>query len=36
MEYWIQIAVGAAATLALLASAIEGVRLWRTWRRAHR
>lgn len=36
MEYWVQIAVGAAALFALLASAIEGARLWRNWRRARR
>jgi hypothetical protein len=35
MEHWIQIAVGAAALLALLASAFEGARLWRSWRRTH-
>lgn len=35
MEFWIQVAVGAAAVLALLASAIEGARLWRSWRRTH-
>jgi hypothetical protein len=36
METWVQIAVGAAALFALVASAIEGARLWRSWRRAHR
>jgi hypothetical protein len=36
MENWVQIAVGVAALLALFASAIEGARLWRSWRRAHR
>jgi hypothetical protein len=36
MEYWVQIAVGTAALLALAASAIEGARLWRGWRRTHR
>jgi hypothetical protein len=36
MEYWVQIAVGTAAFFALLASAIEGARLWRSWRRTHR
>ena len=36
MEDWIQIAVGTAALFALLASGIEGARLWRSWRRAHR
>jgi hypothetical protein len=35
MDYWVQIAVGTAAVLALLASAIEGARLWRRWRRSH-
>jgi hypothetical protein len=35
MEYWIQIAVGTAAVLALLASVFEGARLWRSWRRSH-
>jgi hypothetical protein len=35
MEYWVQIAVGTATALALLASAIEGARLWRSWRRSH-
>jgi hypothetical protein len=34
MEYWVEIAVGTAALLALLASAIEGARLWRNWRRS--
>jgi hypothetical protein len=28
--------VGTAAFFALLASAIEGARLWRSWRRTHR
>ena len=36
METWVQIAVGTAALFALLASAIEGARLWRRWRRTHR
>jgi hypothetical protein len=36
MEYWVQIAVGTAAALTLLASAIEVTRLWRGWRRTHR
>jgi hypothetical protein len=36
MEDWVQIAVGIAAALALLASAIEGARLWRRWRRWRR
>lgn len=35
MEFWIQLAVGAAALLALVASAFEGARLWRNWRAAH-
>jgi len=35
MEYWVQIAVGTAALFALLASAIECARLWRSWRRTH-
>jgi hypothetical protein len=35
MEYWVQIAVGTAALLALAASAIEGARLWKSWRRSH-
>lgn len=36
MEYWVQIAVGTAALFGLLASAIEGARLWRSRRRTHR
>jgi hypothetical protein len=36
MEHWVQLAVGAAALFALLASAIEGARLWRSWRRSDR
>jgi hypothetical protein len=35
MEHWVQIGVGTAALLALVASVIEGARLWRSWRRSH-
>lgn len=36
MEHWVQIALGAAALLALLASVFEGARLWRSWRQSRR
>ena len=36
MEYWVQIAVGTAALFALVASTIEGARLWQSRRRARR
>jgi hypothetical protein len=34
MQHWIELAMGAVAAVAVAASAFEGVRLWRDWRRS--
>ena len=32
MQHWIEIGMGVIAAVALIASAFEGVRLWRDWK----
>lgn len=34
MQHWIELSMGIIATAALAASAFEGLRLWRDWKRS--
>jgi hypothetical protein len=34
MQHWIEVAMGVIAGTAVIASAIEGLRIWTAWRRS--
>lgn len=34
MQHWFELAVGVIAAIAVIASAVEGVRVWAAWRRS--
>jgi hypothetical protein len=36
MQYWVELIIGSVAMVAVMASAFEGLRLWRDWRRSGR